>query len=877
MTDITPASLLNRFCQHEKTKPVYEFQPVVGPNPKVAAQGWFCRVTVDCVAFDGTATERTKKEAQQVAVFNFVQALQASGVGKALPLSKNAFKRGRETSPLDFQCLNAPLKRQFTAANPAPEEEPSPVVQTKKGTPKVLPPIVQPGLVTRPAGMTPLIPEYNAQAEVSMMLDKLRKCQPDLALEVMTTRLHGKYRSVTLKQLASLLGSIGARTPEESAHTFVFDEDLVSFLDKPSANYFGRFARWALMEFLAEGRASLRSAHLPIPVLETNGTCIPKLIAQPNEKGGCELSLVSETFLPPGNTFQKGDWLFLTFPHYERVGELYPSTCFEAELIEFLKTGEQGIHVKIAGTSPDQVHKLWGSTCRVDKAANRITYNRQIDALREVCDVPGELVWLRALLLAGDEPDVLVSHGVERELCKHAQPCPISDHMPPMAKANDSQKEALRTAMNRRMTLIQGPPGSGKTFTAVLLLRLWVALKRGPVLATAESNVAVDNIASGCARAGLDVVRVGRPEAVRPDLEQYNLQEKARSAGWSNYNRSNWAGEKDVVTRAQVVCCTCSGADSPVLQNMRFQGILIDEAAQATELAVVVPLLHLTATGSAVLVGDHAQLPPTIVSLEAEQEGFGTPLFERLVARGVEPMLLDIQYRMHPAIAAFPSSAFYGGRLRSGITGHTRPTPAGMPNPARGVPIAFVHVDGFEAKVGHSYVNEAEARSVAGILREVINAGDLMPHDIGVITPYTSQTRLIRQHCGQRHFVDGKTGAMQTEISSVDGFQGREKEMIIVSTVRANPKQSIGFLSDPRRLNVSLTRARRGLVVVGHFPTLVGVEPWGPWIKWARDRGLVLGLPAGSPEAAFALSALGSLDERQLLSVGQGAKIPGMD
>merc|ERR1719313_1367751 len=142
-----------------------------------------------------------------------------------------------------------------------------------------------------------------------------------------------------------------------------------------------------------------------------------------------------------------------------------------------------------------------------------------------------------------------------------------------------------------------------------------------------------------------------------------------------------------------------------MLEDMRFQSVLIDEAAQATELAVIMPLLHLKPNGSAVLVGDHRQLPPTIISVEAQKEGFAMSLFDRLAGRGVEPLLLDVQYRMHPAIATFPSAQFYGGRLRSGVGGMDRRPVKGIPWPEPQVPVAFFPVLTEEEREGSSFTN----------------------------------------------------------------------------------------------------------------------------------------------------------------------------
>jgi hypothetical protein len=224
------------------------------------------------------------------------------------------------------------------------------------------------------------------------------------------------------------------------------------------------------------------------------------------------------------------------------------------------------------------------------------------------------------------------------------------------------------------------------------------------VLATSDSNIAVDNLVEGCAKAGLVVVRLGRPEAIRPELLKYCVDKPGAEKQQASNNAANggYGGElaadtgpssggssasgaqifkekMRAIKNAQIVCCTCIGSGGEILDGMFFERVLVDEATQATEPATLVPLTR--GCKQLVLVGDHCQLPPTVLSTRAEEEGLGVPLFSRMVACGVPPCMLDTQYRMHPSIAQFPSDLFYGGKLLNGVSPPERRPLAGFPWP----------------------------------------------------------------------------------------------------------------------------------------------------------------------------------------------------
>jgi len=437
---------------------------------------------------------------------------------------------------------------------------------------------------------------------------------------------------------------------------------------------------------------------------------------------------------------------------------------------------------------------------------------------------------------------------------------------------NASQRLAIEGASSNRLTLVQGPPGTGKTAVAIRILKYWATLASyennggNPILATSDSNIAVDNLVEGCAKAGLNVVRLGRPEAIRPELLKYCIDRPGSSNSSSNLkdmqgsqdggylgtpSQSSGTYHKERMKKlraAQVVCCTCIGSGGDILDTLTFERVLVDEATQATEPAVLVPLTR--GCRQLVLVGDHCQLPPTVLSTHAEEEGLGVPLFSRMVACGVPPFMLDTQYRMHPGIAMFPSDLFYGGKLNNGVSPPERRPLPGFPWPREEFPVAFVPVShGVEMDDGVSKYNEAEAAAACDAVTALLQGGQCTVSDVAVVTPYAAQVRLIRRML--RKLVQRPP---YVEVSSVDGFQGREKEAVIFSAVRSNDYGAVGFVSDWRRINVSFTRARRALIVIGNDQTLRRGDPdtWLPWLAWADAHGVNMdkpGIPRGRYDA----------------------------
>ncbi|KAF8885662.1 P-loop containing nucleoside triphosphate hydrolase protein, partial [Infundibulicybe gibba] len=320
---------------------------------------------------------------------------------------------------------------------------------------------------------------------------------------------------------------------------------------------------------------------------------------------------------------------------------------------------------------------------------------------------------------------------------------------------------------------------------------------------------------------------------------------------------------RDVFDECDVICTTCITSASSELGVMDFPVVFLDEAGMATEPASLIPLMkgvsdasfsfgdsltdaHIQGTPCCAHRGPQATAP-VITSPEARAGGLGTSLFERLMHEGVVPsIMLDVQYRMHPLIARFPAREFYGFKLRDGIVGTNGklrpPTSQYLPP---GASVGFLNHGGAEEMRERSRANVHEATLVADVVADLLARNpELRGRGIGVIAPYAAQIALVQEILRSRE-IDGGIGV---EVCTVDGFEGREKDVIIFSTVRNNVEGRIGFLADERRLNVGLTRAKRGLVVLGNTTTLGsgrvdgigGVAAWTRYIKYLTENQSII-------------------------------------
>ncbi|KAF0514312.1 P-loop containing nucleoside triphosphate hydrolase protein [Gigaspora margarita] len=439
----------------------------------------------------------------------------------------------------------------------------------------------------------------------------------------------------------------------------------------------------------------------------------------------------------------------------------------------------------------------------------------------------------------------LLGHEVDPQVLRTQMPKRFS--APNLPELNHSQVYAVKSVLQKPLSLIQGPPGTGKTVTSATIVYHLAKMNPGQVLVCAPSNVAVDQLTEKIHATGLKVVRLTAKsrEALDSPVSFLTLHEQVHnndtnvelqkliqlkteqgelsSSDEKKYKVLKRACEREILQNADVILCTCVGAGDPRLSKFKFRTVLIDEATQATEPECMIPLV--LGCKQAVLVGDHQQLGPVIMNKKAARAGLCQSLFERLVILGIRPIRLQVQYRMHPCLSEFPSNMFYEGSLQNGVTTQERLRKhVDFPWPAPETPMFFHSNLGQEeiSSSGTSYLNRTEASNCEKVVTKFLKSG-ILPTQIGIITPYEGQRSYVVSYM-QFNGSLRKDLYKEIEVASVDAFQGREKDYIILSCVRSNEHQGIGFLNDPRRLNVALTRARYGVVILGN-PKVLSKHP----------------------------------------------------
>ena len=468
------------------------------------------------------------------------------------------------------------------------------------------------------------------------------------------------------------------------------------------------------------------------------------------------------------------------------------------------------------------------------------SYKTMFAALREVAEAKGNRTARLREVLLGKAPALRRETGPVR-----------------FPWLNASQEKAVNQVLcAKEVAVVHGPPGTGKTTT--LVEAVYETLHReNQVMVSAQSNTAVDWIAEKLVDRGIPVLRIGNPTRVNdkmlaftyerrfeahsdyPELWQIRktireMTGRLRKSGREDRERLHNQLTKlrvratgleiridtELFTEARVIACTLVGAASRVLERKRFSSLFIDEAAQAIEAACWIAISR---ADRVILAGDHCQLPPTIKCIEAARGGLGRTLLEKVVLHKPETVsLLKIQYRMHEDIMRFPSRWFYHDELEAAPEVKYRGI-LDFDTPASWIDTSELDLQEKAVAEGTGRLNTGEAELLVRELKnymERIGIRRILEEqiDCGVISPYRAQVHYLRHLLKKEPFF--RPCRRLITVHTVDGFQGQERDVIMISLVRANEKGQIGFLRDLRRMNVAITRARMKLLILGEAVTL---------------------------------------------------------
>ena len=443
----------------------------------------------------------------------------------------------------------------------------------------------------------------------------------------------------------------------------------------------------------------------------------------------------------------------------------------------------------------------------------------------------------------------------------------------PLSGLNTSQRSAVQKILTAQdVAIVHGPPGTGKTTTLVQAIKALIAQNKEQVLVVAPSNTAVDLLSEKLSGEGLNVLRIGNPARVSDKLMSLTLDSKMaehsyvkdvkklkkQASEYKNmahkYKRSFGKAERDqrkalfdeahkimrevdkteqfiiddLVAKAQVIAATLVGSNHYTVRNVKFNTVVIDEAGQALEPACWIPILKVQ---KVIMAGDHFQLAPTIKSNEAAKAGLSTTLLEKCVSLHPEAVtLLNEQYRMNETIMGFSSKEFYEDKLKAHQSVAKQLLFPGD------MPLTFIDTAGcgFDEKLeGTSSVNPEEAAFLIKHLTqlaETLSAADFPT--VAVISPYKEQIRIL-----QELLLNSDTLLPHRDkisVNTIDSFQGQERDVVYISMVRSNTSGDIGFLSDIRRMNVAITRAKKKLVIIGDSSTLGNFPFYADLIKYAE-------------------------------------------
>ena len=616
-------------------------------------------------------------------------------------------------------------------------------------------------------------------------------------------------------------------TDNDIEHNFEFGRPVQFFRGKPTPN------PQTPTPYPSRGEGSLKSLSADKATKKANKTSLPSGVVGGGYLGGGSPSYYNFTATV---SYVDGDRMVVAVPD-------------SAPVIELQNTDQQlGIQLSFDETS---YRTMFDALDRVMRSKNN-----RLAELRDLFYKPTPTPSRREGSLKSLSADNATSKANQTPLpsggggggcyCRFFSFAPLS-----FPWLNPTQEQAVNLVLRAKdVAIVHGPPGTGKTTT--LVEAIFETLHREPqVLVCAQSNMAVDWISERLVDRGVNVLRIGNPTRVNdkmlsftyerrfeahPDYELLWSIRKAirelrqhRKRGSENWHQKmdrlkSRAAELEIRINAElfgearVIACTLVGSANRLLEGQKYNTLFIDEAAQALEAACWIPIRRVRRV---VLAGDHCQLPPTVKSLAALKAGLGRTLMERLVENHPEAVtLLGVQYRMNEEIMRFSSDWFYDGKVKSA------PQVKHRSILDYDIPMEWIATDADgEEFVGESFgrINKKEAEQTLDILKQYftkIGKTRILEEriDVGVISPYRAQVQYLRHLVKRDAFF--KPYRQLISINTVDGFQGQERDVILISLVRSNDDGQIGFLRDLRRMNVAITRARMKLIILGNPDTM---------------------------------------------------------
>lgn len=534
---------------------------------------------------------------------------------------------------------------------------------------------------------------------------------------------------------------------------------------------------------------------------------------------------------------------------YGRPVALFTSDEYAGNLFSYHATGTVSFvdgdrMVMTIPENADLSPLLSAGKAGVQLSFDETTYKLMFDAISRTLSATGRLAYLRDLFYSRRKAETL-SFGALR-----------------FPYLNRSQEEAVNLVTRAKdVAVVHGPPGTGKTTT--LVEAIYETLRReSQVMVCAQSNMAVDWISEKLVDRGINVLRLGNPSKVNDKMLSFSYERKfeshpdypelwsirklireLRSGSKRNDEKRHQKIERlksrateieirinaELFDDAKVIASTLAGSANRLLDGKKFPTLFIDEAAQALEPACWIAIRR---AGRVVLAGDHCQLPPTVKCFDALKGGLGKTLMERIVENHPEAVsLLDIQYRMHEDIMRFSSEWFYNGSVKAAPEVRYRGI-LDFDSPMEWIDTSSLAEaadndggDYIEETTGSNFgrINRKEAELTVAVLEDYFNKigrQRILEEniDVGIISPYRAQTHYLRSLIARKSFF--KPFRKNISVNTVDGFQGQERDIILISLVRSNEEKEIGFLKDLRRMNVAITRARMKLIILGNASTL---------------------------------------------------------